>query len=851
VLALPIDPLLPEIVAALDQHRALVIEAPPGAGKTTRVPRALLPQTTGEIVVVQPRRLPARLGAARVADELGEKVGDTVGYAVRFEDVAGPRTRIRFVTEGILMRRLLTAPDLPGVSTVVLDEFHERHVATDLALALVKRLQRTRRPDLRLCVMSATLDAETIATYLECPRVRSEGRRFDVALDYLPQPDERPLPIQITGAVRRALRDGPPGDLLVFLPGAAEIRRCEEALGEVARAQDLALLPLHGDLPLDAQARVVGPSSRRKVILSTNVAETSVTIDGVVAIIDAGLARVAGHSPWTGLPTLSLAKISQAAAIQRAGRAGRTRPGVAYRLYTRHDFDQRRPHELPEIARLDLAEVVLTLRALGVRDVVDFDWLTLPPIASLTVADQLLQRLGAVDRSGALTERGRRMLRFPVHPRLACLLTAAEDRGVAQEGASVAALIGERDIRQRGFGGGGRGGAYPADTGTDLIALLEAFEGARAARFSPGALRSAGLDPRATEAAERARKQLASLVRDRARPAAASARTRLQLDHALGQATLAAFSDRVARRRDAGTRAVVLAAGGTAELGYQPDSQYLLALDAEERAAPGRGTLTTVRLGCSIDPDWLADLEDGELRATDTLEFDDTTQRVVRRSRLMFGGLTLDETVRPAEPSPETTRVLANAARAHGLASFDEPGALSTLRARLAILAKAFPALEVPTLDDDTLGDALAAACDGLGNFSELRATGLARRMLDALAAPVRARLAADTPTSVPLPGGRVVTVNYPPDQPPWIESRLQDFFGMARGPAIAGGRVPLTLHLLAPNGRAVQVTSDLESFWKQHYPSLRRELGRRYPRHAWPEDGRTATPPAPGPRRR
>jgi ATP-dependent helicase HrpB len=361
-------------------------------------------------------------------------------------------------------------------------------------------------------------------------------------------------------------------------------------------------------------------------------------------------------------------------------------------------------------------------------------------------------------------------------------------------------------------------------------------------------VRSAGLDVRATEAVERARKQLTALVRDRP---GAPARTRAQLDHALAQAALLAFSDRVARRRDPGSRGVVLAAGGTAELGYEPDSPYLLALDAEERATPGRGTVTTIRLGCGIDPDWLGDLEGGDLRATDALEFDPPTERVVQRSRLMFGGLTLDETVRPAEPTEETSRVLADAARAAGLASFDEPDALPTLRARLAILAKAYPDLGVPALDDDALAGALTAACEGLRSFADLRAIGLARRLIDALPPPVRARLASDTPASVTLPGGRSVPVHYPPDQPPWIESRLQDFFGMARGPSIAGGRVPLTLHLLAPNQRAVQVTSDLESFWKQHYPPLRRELGRRYPRHAWPEDGRTATPPPPLPPRR
>lgn len=851
MISLPIDPLLPEILAALDRAGEAVVEAPPGAGKTTRVPRALLDvpfARNGEILVLQPRRLPARLGAARVAEELGEKVGQTIGYAVRFEDVSGPNTRVRFITEGILTRRLLSDPTLGAVSTVVLDEFHERHLATDLTLALCKQLRRTTRPDLRLCVMSATLDAEALVAYLDdCPRLRSEGRRFDVDIEHLPAPDERPLPQQIAGAVRRALREAPPGDILVFLPGVAEIRRCEEALSDVARAGDLALLPLHGELPLAAQARVVGPSPQRKVILATNVAETSVTIDGVVTVIDSGLARLAGHSPWSGLSTLSLGKISQASAIQRAGRAGRTRAGVAYRLYTRHDFEQRRAHEVPEIARLDLAEAVLTMRALGVREPADFDWLTPPPQASLSLADELLLRLGAVERGGALTARGRRMLRFPAHPRLARLLLAAEERGVADDGATLAALIGERDIRERGPRGpvNVRG---PRNDGADLIALLETFEAARAARFAADRVRALGLDPRATEAVDRARRQLLGPL---ARGGAAPDRTRLELDRELARAALTGFPDRVARRREAGSRTVVLAGGGTAEVGYEMDSDYLVAIDAEERGAVGRGAATTIRLGCGIDPDWLGDLEGSELRATDTVELDAETGRVVERSRLMFGALVLDETVRPAPPSEAVAGLLAEAALAQGLDAFDEPGALAGLRARLALLAQAFPDLALPAVDDASMRAALVAACEGLRSFSELRETGLASRIVAGLPPQVRARLAADAPLAVTLPGGRTVPIHYEADQPPWIASRLQDFFGMARGPAVAGGRVPLTLHLLAPNGRDVQVTRDLDSFWRQHYPALRRELGRRYPRHAWPEDGRTATPPPPPPRRR
>ncbi|HYG68817.1 MAG TPA: helicase-related protein, partial [Anaeromyxobacteraceae bacterium] len=410
---LPIDPVLPEIVAALRGGRSLVVEAPPGAGKTTRVPRALHDaglSRAGEIVVLEPRRLAARLAARRVAEELGERLGETVGYQVRFEEVAGPRTRIRFVTEGLLTRRFLSDPALSGVAAVVLDEFHERHLAGDLALALLRRLQATARPDLKVVAMSATLDAAPVAAFLGAPAVRSEGRRFDVGIEFLsPEEaarDER-LEALVARAVRRVVREEPDGHVLVFLPGAAEIRRAREALAAFASDGGIELLPLHGDLPPDEQDRAVRPSARRKVILSTNVAETSVTIEGVVAVVDSGLARVASHSPWSGLPTLEVRKVSRASAAQRAGRAGRTRPGRAIRLYTRHDHDARPAFDLPEIQREDLSETLLAVAALDAREL---EWFEAPPPAALEAARTLLVRLGATDGSGALTELGRRML---------------------------------------------------------------------------------------------------------------------------------------------------------------------------------------------------------------------------------------------------------------------------------------------------------------------------------------------------------------------------------------------------------------------------------------------------------
>jgi ATP-dependent helicase HrpB len=883
---LPIDPSLPEVVSALRAASAVVIEAPPGAGKTTRVPRALLDAgfgEAGEILVVQPRRLPARLAAERVARELGQAPGQTVGYSVRFEEVSGPRTRVRYLTEGILSRRLLADPRLRGVGTVVLDEFHERHVATDLALALLRSLQAGARPDLKLCVMSATLDAAPVGEYLGgCPRVRSEGRAFEVALEFLPEPDDRPLPVQVASAVRRLVRDGPPGDLLVFLPGAGEIRRAQEALAPLVGPLDLAVLPLHGEMPLAEQDRAVrpAPGGRRKVILSTNVAETSVTIDGVVVVIDSGLARVAATSPWSGLPRLSLAKISQASAIQRAGRAGRTRPGRALRLYTRHDFDLRRRYDLPEIARTDLCETVLALHAAGVSDPAGFPWFEAPPAAALQAAQELLARLGAVEgEAGAarLSELGRRMLSFPVHPRLARLICEGERRGAAEGACLAAALIAERDIRERSrasFGGGAAGGGGNGRSGTtggrsgagggdgrgaDLLDLIDLFRQAAAANFSRERLRGLGLDPRAVEMVDRARRQLASI----SRPSAPRAGGIEDEERALRLATLTGFPDRVGRRREQG-RGVVLSGGGSADLDLEWSApgaggvDLLVAVDVEERARAGgagahhsAGSMpaagATIRLAAAIEPEWLLDLYADRLRQTDQLAWNPTTERVERASRLSYGAVVLEESLAAAPPSPEASRMLAEAAAAHGLERFDPPGALAEQLARIAFARELSPDGPLPPTE---LGPVMAAACAGLTRFAELREGGVVARVLQSLTPEAGRLLRALAPESLALPGGRQIPIHYEVGKPPWIESRLQDFFGMARGPRIGGDRIALTIHLLAPNGRPVQVTSDLASFWQQHYPPLRRELGRRYPKHAWPEDGRTARPPPPRPPR-
>jgi len=881
---LPIDPLLPQVIDALRTGSSLVVEAPPGAGKTTRVPRALLEaQICGdqEILVLQPRRLPTRLAAARVAEELGEPVGQRVGYAVRFEEVGGPRTRLRFITEGILIRRLVADPSLRGVGCVILDEFHERHLSSDLGLALLRRLQREERPELKIVVMSATLAGEAVASFLGgAPRLRSEGRTFPLSIEHRDRPDDRPLPLQVAGAVKRMLQEELDGHLLVFLPGAAQIRRSAEALEQVAASQDLLVLPLHGDLPAAEQDRAVASSERRKVILSTNVAETSVTIDGIAAVIDTGLARIAGHSPWSGLPTLETARVSQASATQRAGRAGRTRAGRVLRLYSRHDYLSSPEHDLPEIHRLDLAELLLELRGVGVSDPAAFEWFEAPPPQALQAGEELLLRLGAIGADGALTALGRRLLALPIHPRLGRLVAEGEARGVGADACVIAALTAERDIRRsartelgagRGHPQAARRGAAGHASASDLLTLLELFREAEASRFSPQRLRSLGLDPRAVEAVDRSRRQL-----ERRAGAETAAWSGATLDGAaknerqgrknsrqVGEADpaareeallisiLSAFPDRVARRRNLKSRDLVLSGGGSAQLSDESavhDALFLIAVEAEERAAQGAASRTgLIRLASAIEPEWLLDLFPERIRESEEWVWNEGGERVERISSLRYGAVVIDEDRGPARPSPETARVLARAAAAKGIDAFADRRQIEGLLERIRLGREALPEAALPALSPEDLEPALISICEGARSFADLRERSLLERLLDQLSPRQRQLLDRELPQSLRLPGGKSVPIHYEPGRPPWIESRLQDFFGMTRGPTVAGGRIPLTLHLLAPNMRAVQVTSDLAGFWERHYPALRKELGRRYPKHAWPEDGRTAKPPAGG----
>lgn len=848
---LPIDAILPRAVQELDNAGVAVVTAAPGAGKTTRLPAALLDAGIaggGEILVLEPRRLPSRLAATFVAGERGEAVGDRVGYSVRYEERGGPRTRLRYVTEGVFLRRLQADPRLAGVGVVILDEFHERHLEADLALALTWRLRNTTRPDLRLCVMSATLDVAPIAAYLGgCAILTSAGRVFEIAIGHAETREDRPLHEQVARAVRRLLREGLDGDVLVFLPGAAEIRRAGEALAALARAEDLLVVPLHGDLPSPEQDRAVAPAGRRKVILSTNVAESSVTIPGVAAVIDSGLARVARHDPWSGLPRLAVEPISQASAAQRAGRAGRTRAGRALRLYTKHDLATRPAFDPPEIERLDLAGPLLTLHAIGIREAGALEWLDSPPGPALAAARELLDELGALAPDGALTERGRAMARWPVHPRLARVLTEASARGVLADGCALAAILSEGDIAE-----GARvtfdARRAASEAGVDLLERLDRFKRAIAGGAG-GARRVRGLaiDAAALARAERAWRHLLA-VGGKGRSERAPPIDPVEQDRRLAQAVLTGFPDRVLRRRSPRAAEALLPAGGTAEVEFPPNEEWLVAPAIDERGAGG-GTRTRVRLAVGIEPAWLIDVVPHRLRETEELALDDATGRVERVSRLTLGSLALHEAREPAAASPEAARLLARALRnaaAHGtLASDSAAGLPPGFGARLAFLRRALPEEELQGISPAEVERAIEEACAHVVTLDEARASLAASLAARVLSPRLRRLLDEHAPARVKLPSGREVAVHYDADRPPWIESRLQDFFGLHAGPAVARGRVPLTLHLLAPNGRAVQVTTDLAGFWARHYPALRPQLSRRYPRHAWPEDGTRAVPPA------
>jgi ATP-dependent helicase HrpB len=843
---LPIDEVLPELIAALRSSPSAVLIAPTGAGKTTRVPPALLAAGIAgdrRIVMLEPRRIAARAAARRMAEENGWSVGGEVGYQVRFDRRAGPSTRILVVTEGILVQMLQADPFLEEIGAVLFDEIHERNLQTDLSLAMTRRVQRDARPDLRLLAMSATVDPGPIARYLgDAPAsarvVESQGRLFPVEIEYvdtrrgrLEGGSEPPLPARAAAGVRLALERSP-GDILVFLPGVGEIQRTGEALASLAAERSLAVLPLYGDLPPERQDAVLRPLDRRKVVLATNVAETSITVDGVTAVVDGGLVRRLRYDPATGLDRLELGKVSRASADQRAGRAGRQAPGFCLRLWGEWEHPALPERELPEIRRVDLAGPALQLLAWGEGDLAAFDWFEAPDPATLVAATDLLRRLGATGPHG-LTPTGAAMARLPVHPRLARLLLEGHRLGHPRETALLAALLAERDPfprSPRSERGTGPRRSSRSDL-LDRLDALEAFE--RRDRSGPD------LNVGAARFVLQARDQLADMVRRELGSTSAKASDR---DDALLRALLAAYPDRVARRREPRSPRAVMVGGRGIRLAeesavLEPELFLALELDGGRSSSPSEAL---ARLASEVDPAWLPA---EAVRTAVEVEFDPGRERVVAWKRTRFEDLVLSEAEAPP-PAVEAERVLTQAAaeRLDRALPLDAPEVAGFL-ARVRSLREWMPEIGLPAFDTDDLLRLLPALTTGKKSFAELRRAPLLDVLRGALSWEQLQTLEREAPERLEVPSGSRIQVTYEPGRPPILAARIQELFGLAETPRLAAGRIPVLLHLLAPNYRPQQVTHDLHSFWENTYPQVRKELQGRYPKHDWPDDPWTAKP--------
>lgn len=830
-LSLPVDEVLPEILAALGRGPNVVLEAPPGAGKTTRVPPALLDAGLGKVLVLEPRRLAARAAARRIAQERGGKVGAEVGYRVRFDSKVSKQTRLEVLTPGVLLRRLQEDPFLEGVGAVMFDEFHERGLDADLALAMVRRVQQEVRPELRLVITSATLDGDAAAAWLGgCEVVRSDGRLFPVEQRYLPREPRDDDTSHVVRGVRAALEAGP-GDVLVFLPGVGEIRRVERALEGLARSQGIDLQPLYGDLAGEKQDAALSAGPRRRVVLSTNVAESSVTVEGVATVVDAGLARVKRSDPATGLDRLVLEPVSVASTDQRAGRAGRLGPGLCLRLWSAPEQRDRAPATEPEIVRVDLAGATLQLLAWGEPDPASFPWVEAPPPEALRRALGLLAQLGAVDQAGVLTPLGRSLAGLPAHPRLARLLAAGHAAGAQWEACLGAALLGERDVLERlDLRQGGAAHASDSDV-LDRVQALRAYEREGTEHAGPRPLQRGS-----ARAVLRAAEQLSRLATRAFGPEPDRGhRSYADVDEALLRALLDAFPDRLARRRKAGEARALMVGGRGVRLGLESavtEAELFVCVELD-----GAGADARVRMASAVERDWI---DGGQERISVEAAFDEEREKVVGRRRTYLGPLLLAEHDGPAPDQAEAEALLLEVAqrklsRVLPMEGSDWHGFLERVRSLDAWM----PDLELGAWSEEQLAQLLPGLVGGCRSLADLRQA----RWLDALRGQLGHRklamLEREAPERLRVPSGNNLRLTYEKGRPPVLAARIQEMFGQEDTPRVAGGRVPVLLHLLAPNGRPQQVTDDLGSFWDTTYSSVRRELRRRYPRHSWPEDPR------------
>ncbi len=800
--------MLPDIRRQLAAHGALVIQAPPGAGKTTRVPLALLDEAWArgrKLIMLEPRRLAARTAARHMSAELGEPVGGRVGYRVRMDTRVGPTTRLEIVTEGVLTRLLQEDPALAAYAAVLFDEFHERNLHADLSLALCLEARGALRPDLKLVVMSATLEAAPVAKLLgEAPVLTSEGRAYPVETLYLPPREREPLLPQVQRAVERAYAEQT-GNLLVFLPGTGEIRRLAERLRTSLPAQTL-LAPLYGDLDNAAQDRAIEPPppGLRKVVLATSIAETSLTIEGIRVVVDAGRMRAPRFDPVSGMSRLETLRVSRASADQRRGRAGRLGPGVCYRLW--RESDNLAASSTPEMLAADLAELVLELASWGVSDAGKLCWLDPPPAAAYAQARELLQELGALDVTGRITAHGQELLRLPLHPRLAHMVSRGKALGWGALACDLAAVLSEKDPLRAAAG----------ETPADVHLRLEF-------------LRSNGAE------AQRKTKLMRAVAADIRRNAGIDARDREPGEE--GVLLGLAYPDRLAQRRGESTR-FLLANGRGAVLNEGDDlskADWLAVAQLDGAAREAR-----IFMAARLKREDLERHFGERIELKESVSWDEGSGAVLARRQRRLGALVLDDA--PAkEISPETvSAALLGVLRQRGLGALPWTPALRNLQARLLflrrVLGEAWPDVSDATLLM-TLEDWLSPWLQGMSRLSHLERLSLQEALLARLDHRQRRELEEFAPSHVTVPSGSSIRVDYDAGDTPVLKVRLQEMFGQADTPRLAGGKVPVMLHLLSPAQRPMQVTQDLKGFWQRTWPEVKKELKGRYPKHQWPED--------------